>query len=371
MGFLNLEQEDKKIEINAISKSMIYTYEQCPTQVYKSKKQGIPLFNENNRDLKVLMLARDLFYQKIAEKKGESFYPREETDPSIILEAEEIIEKTDIDRIIKSDTIVDYNVSLSTLLPNDINLSAKADLILLVEDEYETSYLRVVSFKITPFIQKEVDNNMLLTAFLVAQNYGLDVVVQNISGVNMSSFGEYFSYKKAIKLENSFSKYTSKIKSELETDEEPMVKIGTHCKECPFLNECEKKAIEGYGENGIENKFIELFVLKQKVSAIEKELKELTKKSNNLEAGKYKATFSSSISYTIKNKGLTKAKLIELLKEIGILNKYSSDLDIKLKEHHVQDLEKYGVILAPQVKRSFKISVQEDNEDNKNSENKD
>lgn len=344
--------EERKVTLPYISKSFAETYETCKLKAWKKKRTKK---DEDNRFLRLGKCAHELFAQKIAQRMGQNYKISKVTDPSIMFEAEEILRKTNVNRIVEGTEIIGFEETAETMLPNGMTLIGVFDLIMLVEDEILGPYVQVFDFKTSFVVKKEIDNEAIFYAYLAAEKYGLPVTFTRYSGRTGDMWGHFFPYERAMALAPLIVPYAEEIRDVIESPEEPFPEAGPHCDGCPFFDTCYAKE---YDLDDVRQLVTFHQLAKVQVKRTGEKIKNFRLENQTaIETEEFVIDMKETRSNAIATKGVTKKDLLLLFAKSGKLDQILESLDMKITDEVIQKAEDFGLSFKEKVTRSLSIEA--------------
>ena len=376
MKTMDFVTEDKKIEINSISKSKIESYLKCPYKTWKNYRE----FNNfsDSRALKLGNFAHTILSERVKSlEKGEDFNPEDlakeinPVDMDIFLEALSITKKIDIEDIVGNNTVIS-NESLEAIsLPEvqeDFKLVLKPDLALLRNGD-NGQYIHIYEYKTGfPPSEEVLGIEGVLYSWYLFQVYNLPVVFSRYYIRTGKISHHEIDMQGLQSMEPLIVSLAKKFKQEMESEMAPEAKPSGYCLYCPFLEQCPAKD----KVDSIEDKLKAMFIHKNIAKKLESEVKEFAKQALE-EVGKPEANEESvlvkvrdtdlevvaktSKSYTVPRK-IGKKGIVELLESAGLLEDVIDHVDIKIDDEVANLLkEELGVELKPSFRTSISVKT--------------
>jgi CRISPR/Cas system-associated exonuclease Cas4 (RecB family) len=352
-------KEDMAIHLSSLSKSFAENYDSCKLRAWKKKRHNR---DAENKYMQVGLAAHAMFAEKIAKRVGEKYKVHKITDPSVRLEAENIIKKVNFERLLVNSEIIGYEDRAEALLDNGMSLIGIFDLVLLVDDPIVGQYINIVDFKTSFVVKKEIDNEAIYYAYLAAEKYNLPVTFTRFSGRTGDIWGQFFTFEDAIKFKYLIEPYANEVKSVIESEEEPFPEAGAHCVQCPFLDECSAKDLDDTNPRAL---LAKLQFAKANAKLLEEKIKNLRFENETaIETEEFVVDIKESRSNAIATKGIKKSDILILLAKAGRLEEVLGSLDIKITEQVMEKAKELGIDFKDKVTRRLEIKAREEEASN-------
>ncbi len=362
MDVLEFVDEEKIVSLTTVSKSLFDTAEVCPLKAWYLKREGKK--NEKlNDNLKLVRYVKDLFSREIAVVAGDKYKVNiKGLSPAIKYEGDLLLNRMNVNAILKESQILGYDLLDSVILKNGLNLMGSINLILMKEDPKQGPYLQVFLLKSGFKVSKVVDNEAIIYTYIVAKKYGLPVLFTRYSVRSGDEWGKFFTHKEALELEEGLIQYSSELKEMIESDERPEPCAGGHCTECPFLQKCKANELDETNLPELVNKY-------QWAAAYTKNLQERIKdfvaeREEPIEVKGYAVAMKESVSKAIKTKNITKQDLLVLFAKSGKLNLILDSVDLKITDTLIMRAkEEFGIEFKDVSRRSLMIETKTEKEE--------